>query len=105
MQVYDDTHIDDAAARVARRSIPVDAARSAILAAGLAMIHDKRNDAAGRDQQIRNLWAAIGYHAQPRGSAEYRGDSLPPRMLRLPHGGRVPWGRRWRAVRAWADLI
>ena len=105
MQMYDDTHIDAAAARVARRSIPIDAARSAILAAGLAMIHDHRNDSAGRDHQIRALWDAIGYHAQPRGSAEYRGDCLPPRMFRLPSGGRVPWHRRWHAVRAWVGII
>ena len=98
MQMYDDTHIDAAAARAARRSIPVDRAVSAILAANLAMFHDQRNDTVGRDHQIFALWDAIGYHAQ----SKHRGDT---RMLRLPNGGRVPWGRHWHAVRAWADLI
>jgi len=81
--------------------------KSAYTAAFTAITLDKAGDAAGRDRAMADLWAAAGYWRTPRTSttAEYRGESLPPKMIRFPSGRSQPWRtHRTLAAQAWAAI-
>ena len=81
--------------------------QSAHTAARAAITLDKSGDAAGRDRAMADLWAAVGYWRTHRISttAEYRGESIPPKMIRFPNGRAQPWRtHRNRAARAWAAI-
>lgn len=79
--------------------------QSAKTAGAAAVEADRRGDVTARAQALNDLFAAAGYWMQPRTltTAEYRGDALLPKMLRMPHGARaVPWSSRFKAAEAWA---
>ena len=85
------------------KAYTIEQAHAALCAAKSAVRADAKGDTTARDRAISDLWNAVGYWMQPRGTAEFRGDAVPPKMIRLPNGGRaVSWDRRWKAVAAWA---
>lgn len=61
-------------------------------------------DTAAMSQAEADLFSATGYWLQRRTwtVAEYRGESIPPKMIRMPHGRSIAWGRRAVAIAAWA---
>jgi hypothetical protein len=70
-----------------------------------AVAADLQNDCAARDRALGELWGIAGYWLSPRilTTAEYRGEYLPPKMIRMPVGRSVQWGtRKYQAMRAWA---
>jgi hypothetical protein len=72
-----------------------------------AQAADNRGDTVARNKAAEELWVAVGYWLQPRTltTAEYRGERLPPRMIRMPAGRSLPWvTRKWDAVAAWAAV-
>jgi hypothetical protein len=101
------TTIDDAAGRIAtaRRAISHGQARRAIARAIEATTEDARGDCAARDRALQALWDEVGYWADSNSAAVVRGEALPPRMLRRPGGGALPWARRWQAAEEWAACV
>jgi hypothetical protein len=79
---------------------------SATSFAKVAFYADKLNDVTLRDQAIRDLANVVGYYlnsSRPT-TAEFRGEAVPPLMLRMPNGRRaVAWDKRQKAVEAWAS--
>ena len=76
------------------------------IAGAAAVEADRRGDVVARDRALSDLWNAVGYWMQPKQltTAEFRGDALPPKMVRMPNGARaVLWSRRFRAAEAWAQ--
>ena len=58
-----------------------------------------------RDQAMRDLWVAAGYWLQERelSTAAFRGERVPPKMIRMPAGRSLPWRTGlWRSAKAWA---
>lgn len=56
------------------------------------------------NRAISELWGIVGYWKSTKqpSVAEFRGETVPPKMFRMPHGRSVPWSKRWQAVEAWA---
>lgn len=78
----------------------------AIGSARTAVEADRRGDVATRDRALADLWAAVGYWLQPRQltTAEYRGERVSPKMIRMPQGPSIRWqSGRWRSAEAWAQ--
>lgn len=73
--------------------------------AQLAVREDARGDVVARDKAILDLFVVVGYWKVSRNPsvAEFRGEAVPPKMLRMPAGRAVPWPRRWTAIEAWAS--
>jgi hypothetical protein len=87
-----------------RRSITEDQARRAGIAAREALAADACGNPA-KDAEDR-LFGAVGYWAEARGDVGvFRGERLPPKMLRMPEGRSVVWPRhKWAAIDAWAKV-
>ena len=80
--------------------------KSAITAARAAVEFDLQHDVSTRNKALICLWDAAEYWLTPRRytTAEYRGDRVPPKMIRMPGKQRnLRWaGNQMRAARAWA---
>lgn len=75
--------------------------------AGQAAVEaDRRGDTVAREAAMKDLFVAAGYWLQSRQPtvAEFRGDAVPPKMVRMPAGRSVPWSsKRYAAAEAWAN--
>lgn len=79
---------------------------SAKIAARAAVEFDRRHDCAARDRAMRDLFVAAGYWRQERdlSTAAFRGERVPPKMIRMPAGRSVEWSsKRFAAAEAWAQ--
>jgi hypothetical protein len=79
--------------------------RSAIVAARAAVEADRIHDTVARNAAMRDLWGVAGYWLTPRtpSTAEFRGESIPLKMIRMPGGRSIRWNTgRFRAAEAWA---
>jgi hypothetical protein len=87
-----------------RRSISEEQARHAGIAAREALAADASGSPMS-DAEDR-LFGAVGYWAEARGDvAVFRGERLPPKMLRMPRGRSLLWPRhKWAALDAWAQV-
>ena len=79
---------------------------SARIAGKAAVEADRRGDTVAREAAMRDLFVSAGYWLQSRQPtvSEYRGDAVPPKMVRMPVGRSVPWAtKRSQAAEAWAN--
>ncbi len=79
---------------------------SAAIAARTAVEADRRHDVVARNAALMDLFGAAGYWPVPRNptTAEFRGERVPAKMLRMPNGARaLKWDRRMEAAQAWAS--
>lgn len=79
---------------------------SAKIAGQSAVDADRRGDTVARDAALRDLFNAAGYWLQSRqpSVAEFRGDAIPPKMIRFPVGRSKEWARaKYLAAEAWAN--
>lgn len=81
--------------------------RTAALYGRAAIDAARRGDNAALDIELGRLWGVMGYWLTPRRmtTAEFRGESLPPRMIRFPSGRSRRWlGNQMAAAKAWAEM-
>lgn len=79
---------------------------SAKIAGKAALDADRKGDVIARERAMQDLFAAAGYWLNSRRPtvAEFRGDAVPPKMVRMPVGRSVPWSsKRYHAAEAWAN--
>ena len=81
--------------------------QSAIIAAQSAVKAGREGDTVSRDKFMTDLFVAAGYWPVSRNpsTAEFRGERVPVKMLRMPSGRAVRWERRWSAAEIWAAQI